>query len=78
MATKLPTKEEFLEALRQKGIKNLEDLVDAIIPETGAYKMNDTVFEVDFEWADKPRAAKADDAAGIKFMGGWGSLHDVL
>ena len=37
MVTKGPTKEEFLEALRQKGINNLEDLVDAVMPETGGY-----------------------------------------
>ena len=37
MVTKGPTKEEFLEALRQKGINNLEDFVDAIMPETGGY-----------------------------------------
>jgi hypothetical protein len=39
MATeKSPTKEEALEALRKKGINNLEDLVDAMIPETGGYE----------------------------------------
>ncbi len=37
MATKQPTKEEFLEALRQDGIHNLEDLWDIIFPETGGY-----------------------------------------
>ena len=37
MTTKQPTKEEVLEALHQKGINNLEDLVDAIMPETGGY-----------------------------------------
>ncbi|MCH8799419.1 MAG: hypothetical protein IH963_00770 [Chloroflexi bacterium] len=35
MATqKAPTKAEFLQALSKNGIKNLEDLVDAIMPET--------------------------------------------
>ena len=36
MATqkKAPTKEEFLALLRKKGINSLEDLVDAIMPET--------------------------------------------
>ncbi len=36
MATqkKAPTKEEFLELLRKKGINSLEDLVKAIMPET--------------------------------------------
>ena len=35
MAThKAPTKEEFLEALKKNGINNLEDLLDAIMPET--------------------------------------------
>jgi len=39
MATeKSPTKAEALEALRKKGINNLEDLVDAMIPETGGYE----------------------------------------
>ena len=38
MATeKAPTKAEFLEALKEKGINSLEDLVDAIMPETGGY-----------------------------------------
>ena len=35
MATnKAPGKKEILEALSNKGIKNLEDLIDAIMPET--------------------------------------------
>ena len=35
MATqKAPTKEEFLAALKKNGIKNLEDLLDVIMPET--------------------------------------------
>ena len=39
MATeKSPTKAEALEELRKKGINNLEDLVDTIIPETGGYE----------------------------------------
>ena len=40
MATdKLPTKEEFLNALREKGINDLEDFVDVIFPETGGYRI---------------------------------------
>ena len=42
MATeKAPTKEEFLAALSETGINNLEELVEAIIPEaneTGGYR----------------------------------------
>ena len=40
MATekKAPTKAEFLEALRKKGINNLEDLADALMPETSGYR----------------------------------------
>ena len=40
MATekKSPTKAEFLEALKKKGINNLEDLADAVMPETGGYR----------------------------------------
>ena len=37
MATEKPTKAEFLEALRENGINSLEDLLDAVIPETGGY-----------------------------------------
>ena len=41
MATeKAPTKAEFLAALEKKGIKTLEDLIDAVMPEpdeTGGY-----------------------------------------
>ena len=32
-----PTKAEFLEALSKNGINDLDDLVDAILPETGGY-----------------------------------------
>ena len=40
MATdKAPTKAEFLEALNKKGINNLEELVDALMPETGGYSI---------------------------------------
>ncbi len=38
---KAPTKEEFLAALSETGINNLEELVEAIIPEaneTGGYR----------------------------------------
>jgi len=41
MATeKPPTKADFLAAMEKKGIKNLEDLIDAVMPEpdeTGGY-----------------------------------------
>ena len=37
MATENPTKEQFLKALNEKGINNLEDLLDAIMPETGGF-----------------------------------------
>ena len=37
MASQEPTKEEFLEALKKNGINSLEDLVDAIMPETGGF-----------------------------------------
>ena len=37
MATQQPTKDEFVEALRKEGIHTLEDLWDAIFPETGGY-----------------------------------------
>ncbi len=45
MATKGPTKEEFVEALRQQGINNLDDLVDAILPETGGHRMVGSIVE---------------------------------
>ena len=46
MATdKAPTKAEFLEALKKNGINNLEDLVDALLPETGGY--SDTIGAVE-------------------------------
>ena len=38
---KVPTKEEFLEALKKKGINNLEDLADVLLPETGGYRSVD-------------------------------------
>ena len=38
MATdKSPTKAEALEELKKKGINNLDDLGDAMIPDTGGY-----------------------------------------
>ena len=37
MASQGPTKEDFLEALKKNGINSLEDLVDAIMPETGGF-----------------------------------------
>ena len=40
MATdKEMTKEELLEAFDKNGIHTLEDLVDAIMPETGGYRI---------------------------------------
>ncbi len=36
-----PTKDEILEALSENGIINLEDLVDALMPETGGYAWHD-------------------------------------
>ena len=40
MATEIAlTKEELLEALSKNGINSLEDLVDAIMPETGGYRI---------------------------------------
>ena len=40
MATeKILTKEELLEALKNNGINSLEELVDAIMPETGGYRI---------------------------------------
>ena len=40
MATeKVMTKEELLEAFNKNGINTLEDLVDAIMPETGGYRI---------------------------------------
>jgi len=41
---KTPTKAEFLAALEKKGIKSLEDLIDAVMPEpdeTGGYLLMD-------------------------------------
>ena len=51
MTTKPPTKEDFLEALRQKGINNLDDLVDAIMPETGGYvhDQDDGIYFFEFD-----------------------------
>ena len=47
MATeKAPTKAELLEALSKKGINSLEDLVDAVIPETGGFVSADFEFYV--------------------------------
>ena len=45
MATenKAPTKAEVLEALSKNGINTLEDLVDAIMPETGGFNMDEMV-----------------------------------
>ena len=42
-----PTKKEFLEALSKKGITNLEDFVDTILPETGGYHQAEYFFEFD-------------------------------
>jgi len=46
MATdKIPTKVEFLEALRKNGINNLEKLVDWMFSERGAYAWYDADHE---------------------------------
>ena len=37
-----PTKEEFVVALRNKGINSLADLVNAIWPEPGAYRVENS------------------------------------
>ena len=44
MATdkKAPTKTEFLEALKKNGINNLDDLVNAILPDTGGFAWYDS------------------------------------
>ena len=43
MATqKAPTKAEFLAALKKNGINNLDDLANAILPETGGYAWYDS------------------------------------
>ena len=44
MATdkKTPTKTEFLEALKKNGINNLDDLVNAILPDTGGFAWYDS------------------------------------
>ena len=39
---KAPTQEEFLDALRKNGINSLEDLANAILPETGGYEWYDS------------------------------------
>ena len=67
MATdKAPTKAEFLEALNKKGIKNLEDLMDAIMPETGGYE---------FEAATDGFAGPATALSNF-FSFGFGALDD--
>jgi len=70
MATEKPTKEQFMEALREKGINNLEDLLDAIMPETGGF-----VHAED----DSQEGWEAPPAAAIsKFFGfGFGTALDV-
>ena len=42
---KAPTKEEFLEALKKNGINSLEDLLDAIMPETGGFSQQQYLSE---------------------------------
>ena len=71
MATdKTPTKAEFKEALSKKGINNLEDLIDAMIPETAGF-----VYDIDMAsysipmWRyfgiDVPSLGPAEDTAGL-------------
>ena len=73
MATqkKAPTKEEFLELLRKKGIKSLEDLVDAIMPETdetGGY-----AFKMDMGEGSDAAGDSADTASSkIDYSGEFG------
>ena len=46
-ANKTPTKADFLAALEKKGIKNLADLIDAVMPEpdeTGGYVWDEPGF----------------------------------
>ena len=67
MATeKAPTKAEFMEALSKKGINNLDDLMDAIMPETGGFSYEDWI-----EAAGQPANALA-----RFFSFGMGSLDD--
>ena len=44
-----PTKEAFLEALKKNGINNLEDLLDAIMPETGGFSTQEYLSEENAE-----------------------------
>ena len=56
MATeKAPTKADFLAALNKKGIKSLEDLIDAVMPEpdeTGGYVFGVTGMAEEGNWPD--------------------------
>ena len=62
MATeKAPTKAEFLAALEKKGIKSLEDLIDAVMPEpdeTGGYVIGVTGMAEEGDWADIAQSFK--------------------
>lgn len=70
MATdKAPSKAEFLEALRQKGITTLDELLDAIMPETGGY---------DYEKADDMSGWEHPASSLAKFFAfGFGFAGDV-
>ena len=58
MATeKGPTKAEFLEALRQKGITTLDELMDAILPETGGFVYETADDQSGYEGVYHPAAA---------------------
>ena len=71
---KAPTKKEFLEALNKKGINSLEDLVNAIMPETGgfSYEPAGDSTGLDPETVYHPAAAISDF-----FKFGFGAAGDV-
>jgi len=62
MATnEAPTKADFLAALEKKGIKSLEDLIDAVMPEpdeTGGYLLMDMGKGFDPADGDEPGLAR--------------------
>ena len=58
---KSPTKAEFLAALEKKGIKTLEDLIDAVMPEpdeTGGYSSGIAEMAEEGDWADIAQSFK--------------------
>jgi len=72
MATQGPSKKEFLEALNKKGITTVEELVDAIMPETGGYEYETSG---DQSGLEGPLAAATALDSFFKF--GFGSALDV-